>query len=311
MDYTHFCMVRRHMGSKNRNSQGVAGVVSRATLAGLLVGLLAGVTSCKGIDARRLEKEAVHLYEEGKFQEAVNTFNESLALEDHMVTHHNIALAYAKLYSPSKESPENLEFANKAAHHWEVYLKGKPQDNEIRDMMTKIWVDSSQFDKAISYWEAQLTAAPANREIMSRLAGINFKAKKFTEAMDWYDKQADSAAEPAAKVTSYLALGRVAYGVMSNREKVQGEERIAWADRGLGAIEKALALAPTNAEVWGMMGLLLNMRAIAHGPSWAGAIDRASAMPFTTKARALIDEEKKRKEAEAAKAMPVAAKQGN
>jgi hypothetical protein len=52
-------------------------------------------------------------------------------------------------------------------------------------------------------------------------------------------------------------------------------------------------------ESQGLLGAIYNFRALAHGASWAAAIDRASSQNHAAKHRVLLDEAKKKQKQEA------------
>ncbi len=260
---------------------------------------------CDKLDARRLNTDGTRLHKDGKFAEACEMFEASLRKQDLAITHHNLGLAYQKRFMPGCDPvkdkdetgklrcPENSIFADKAAEHFAIYLKANPADKPIRDRMTKVWLDNDQFDKAVGYWQAQLNVDAKNPEIMGKLAGINFKARRWRETMDWYNKQADVTTGENAKAAAYQSIGNVAWAFLSNREKMVWDDRIECADRGIGALERAAALSPKKPEIRGLLAALYNFRAIAHGPSWAGAIDRATSQTHNDIRRVLAAEAKK------------------
>jgi tetratricopeptide (TPR) repeat protein len=276
--------------------------LTKTLLLGLLVVL--GVTGCSKIDARRLEHDGSRLYKEGKFKAAADTFEASLTKQDLAITHHNLALTYVKLFKAGCDAvkdkdkdgkpscPDNETFANKATEHFATYLKTDPKDIKVRDMMSKVWLDNNQIEKALGFWESELKNDPKNADIMGKLAGINFKGRRWRESMDWYNREADATDSPAAKGAAYQSIGNVAWAILSNREKTVWEDRIECADRGVTAVSKAAELFPKKPEVQGLMSAIYNFRAIANGPVWAGAIDRATAQTHAEKRRVLIAEAK-------------------
>jgi tetratricopeptide (TPR) repeat protein len=273
-------------------------------LAVLLV-LAATMVACNSLDARRLNADGVRLFKDGKFRESVEKFESALTKEELATTHYNLGLAYQKLFmpgcNPTKDKddqgrlrcPDNATFADKAAQHFTTYLKSDPKNTQIRDIMTKIWLDNDQFDKAVTYWTEQLAADPKNPEIMGKLAGINFKARRWRETMDWYNKQAESSTGDNTKAAVYQSIGNVAWAFLSNREKMLWEERVECADRGIGGLLHAAELAPKKPEIPGLLSALYNFRALAQGPTWAAAIDKATSQIHARTRNVLAAEAKK------------------
>ena len=124
-----------------------------------LLALLAFIflgTGCDELNARRLFKEGSKLYKDGKFEEAAVVFEEGLKLSpDLPAVHHNIGLVYYKMFRPGDETPENKAVAGKATQHLAIYLQAKPDDVIIRDMLTRVWIDSGDYQKALDFWQKE------------------------------------------------------------------------------------------------------------------------------------------------------------
>lgn len=303
---THLCNVARPMTrSASRVSHHMKSTFRLAlVLCAISVGVFAN-TGCSKLDARRLNTDGTRLHKDGKFLAATEKFEAALAKQDLPQIHYNAALSYIKLFmvgcDPQKDKdetgklrcPDNAKYADKAAEHLGIWIKFNPADKASRDRMTRVWLDNNQFDKAVGYWQELLAQDPKNPEIMGKLAGINFKARRWRETMDWYNKQAEVTTGDNARTAAYQSMGNVAWAFLSNRDKMVWEERIECADRGIGALESAAKLNPKKPEISGMLAALYNFRAIAHGPFWAGAIDRASGKIQSDRRRVLADEAKK------------------
>lgn len=146
----------------------------------------------------------------------------------------------------------------------------------MRTLMTNLLVDSGQHDKALAYWDAELKARPNDFEAMGKLAGINLKAGNYRKAIEWYLIIGEKVPEDANKITAYSSVGNVAWAKL-NSKTLNPDESVELADLGIGALQKASALAPKNPTFLRLQGALYNFRGLTHGASWAAAIDRASA----------------------------------
>lgn len=187
---------------------------------------------------------------------------------------------------------KNEALAEAAATHFLAWLAAHPEDEETRKLMTQVWIDSAQFDKALEYWSGQLKAKPDSAEIMGNLAGINLKAGDWRKSIEWYTKVAEIAKDESARIGAYQFIGNVAWSKL-NSKTLTAVETIELADRGIGALQKAAEIAPKNPKVYGLQASIYNFRALAHGASWASAIDRASAQDLQRYSRVLAEEAKK------------------
>lgn len=182
--------------------------------------------------------------------------------------------------------------ADAAATHFGEWVKANPNDEDTRKQMTQVWLDSNQFDRAIAYWEGLLKEKPDNADVMGALAGINLKAGKWRESVEWYAKVAEVSKDAASKVAAYQFIGNVAWSKL-NSKTLSASDSLELADRGIGALQKAAALAPKNPKLFGLQASIFNFRALQQGASFAAAIDRASAQDLQRISRVLAEEAKK------------------
>jgi tetratricopeptide (TPR) repeat protein len=246
-----------------------------------LLALLALVflgSGCEAINARREIKEANRLYKDGKFEEAAKRYESALAVDPSLAfAHHNLGITYFKMFRAGDETPENKAIATKATDHLAKYLETFPNDLQIRDMMTRIWIDSSDYPKALAYWKKEHEIDPKNPDVIEKIAGINFKAGDWEEAIRWYQKEADESADPAGKLAGYLNIAKVSSAKLRNTDApLELEQRMRIADLGIAALQKAEVIDSKNMDIESSFGAIFEKRAVTHGASWAAAIDRAS-----------------------------------
>ncbi|MDX2093505.1 MAG: hypothetical protein SFX73_37015 [Kofleriaceae bacterium] len=187
---------------------------------------------------------------------------------------------------------DGAQLADAAATHFGEWVKANPDDDDTRKQMTQVWLDSNQYDRALQYWEGLLKDKPNDADVMGALAGINLKAGKWRESVEWYAKVAEVAKDAGSKVAAYQFIGNVAWSKL-NSKTLSAAESFELADRGIGALQKAAALAPKNPKLWGLQASIYNFRALQHGASFAAAVDRASAQDLQRISRVLAEEAKK------------------
>jgi len=163
----------------------------------------------------------------------------------------------------------------------------------VRDMMTQMWLDSDQYTKALDYWTALLAEKPNDPNLMAVLAGINLKANDWRKSIEWYLKVAAVTKDVTAKATAYQFIGNVAWSKL-NSHTLTTVESVEIADRGIGALQKAIELQPANTKPIGLEASIFNFRGTANGASWATAIDRASAQDLQHTLHVLNDKAKQK-----------------
>ncbi len=259
------------------------------------------LSGCDQFNARRKIQEAGRLYGKGKFEESAQMYEEALKIEPNLVIgHHNAGLAYRQIFQREQADPdakpeEIAKIADKAAEHFLIYLKKFPEDGNIIGIMTKLWLDSGQFDKALSFWEGRLAKDPNNTEVLGILAGINRQAGNWDKSIEYYDKQADAEKSPENKEKALANIAKLAWHKLANRQKVVGAERLRVADIGLAAMQKAGKLElglESQMEVESYSSSILQFRAMAHRASWARVADEAAAQTHVRLLTELRDKQK-------------------
>jgi tetratricopeptide (TPR) repeat protein len=242
------------------------------------VALVSGVlgAGCDELSSRQDIQKANKLYAEGRYAKAVELYNEALQLTPNLpIGHHNAGLAYYKLFQPGVETKENRAVAEKSAGHFMTYLQSEPNDQKVITLLTTIWLDSGQYDKALSYWSQVLAKEPQNRGVLEKLANINRQAGRFEEARKLHLQRADLENDRGAKVKALLDIGQMEWSRLQKPDIID-EDRLAIADIGIAALQKAETFDPKVALVQSLMASLYQHRSLAHGAHWAKSVEVAS-----------------------------------
>lgn len=273
-------------------------------VAAIMIAVCAASTGCRKFNSRRLINEGNKLYKEGKFEEAASTYEEALKEQDLDTGHYNLGITYVKLFVPGSTSDKNKAYADRAAAELGKWLEGHPKDNDVRNMMTNVWIDAGDFEKALAYWEKEHDADPKNRDVVSQLAGINLKADRFDDMTKWVLMDVDLAPNNEGKVNSLINLGNAVWQELRDKNQKQGAVRIHIADTGIAALQRVLSMDPNNEKAEGLLAALFNFRALAHGASWAASIDRASSQNHSARQHVLLEELKKKQSQQPAPGQP-------
>jgi tetratricopeptide (TPR) repeat protein len=263
------------------------------TVVGSVLVVAALGAGCDQISARRHIQAGTNLYEDEKYEDAAKEFEAGLQIDPDLdIGQYNLGLTYWKMFRPGDAEPANKAYADKAVEHFQRWLKDNPHDTETQELVSELWVNNEEFDKALSFWEHEHEARPQDTDPLNQLATINFKAGKFEQTVHWYGVLADAEPKVKDKVDAYIAIGRFAYVRLSDPKTV-GEERIHVADLGAQGLQKAAEIDPKNIEAENLQGAIYNYRALAQGPYWAVAVDRAIALHHQSRGRVLRAEAKK------------------
>ncbi len=244
--------------------------------AGLLAAGLPLSTGCDELGARRQIQEAGSLYEQGRYSDAVELYQDALEKAPQLeIGHHNAALAYLKLFQVESDDDQKLAYADLATEHLGIYLAEHPDDSRIRSVLTRTWLDAGRYDEAREFWAKRLEEFPDNRDILVMLANIERQAGEFDAAIARHRERVELASAPGDKIDVLIDIAQLQLSRLRN-EEVVGAERAAIADVGIAALQEAEELDPEHAMVQSFLGSTYQLRALAHGASWARKIDMAA-----------------------------------
>lgn len=251
----------------------------RALVCLALVGVVAA--GCDKISARRKIQEANDLYKNGRYDAAAELYEDALALDSSLaIAHHNAGVSYYKIMKRGDTSPENKALADKAAEHLQAYLKTNSIDDDIRKLITDIWVDTDQVDKAVGFWTAEHDAAPTSMFPIEQLAELTFKKGDWREALKWLEVGVDVAPDPEAQAKAYTKIGSLCFVLLLNNKeganKIDHALRIEVADNGIAALQKGQVIMPKSTEIVSVLGSLNIQRGIASGSRLGYSIDMAA-----------------------------------
>jgi tetratricopeptide (TPR) repeat protein len=242
----------------------------------VMLGAAALSTGCQELESRRQIQRGNEHYNEGRYAKAVAEYEPALARTPELpIGHHNAGLAYFKLFEPGDDKPENMARAERAAAHLQVYLESNPGDAKIIALLTQVWLDSGQYEKALAYWEAELAKDPGNRDVLMKLANINRQAGRYDKALEWHYKRASLEGQTEGKVNAYLDIAQLQWSRLNKSDLVDAE-RVAVADSGIAALQKAEALDPKHPLVQSLLGSMFQHRGLGHGATWARLVETAA-----------------------------------
>ena len=203
------------------------------------------LSGCDTIRSRTLMNAGNKLYRGQKYEEAIQKYEQILQFApDHWDANYQIAVSWLASYHPGSTHPKDIEAADKAIAALEKLLTMKAPSPEVVEKVRTFYVgiltDANRTDKAVEYYLGLLQKEPANVQLILQLAQIYSKEGNFDGAYEYYSKRADL--EPNNKEAWYT-VGVVCWERSYRGEQIiSREERADVVERGLKAMEKALAL---------------------------------------------------------------------
>jgi len=122
---------------------------ARMTASAALLLTLAGTVGCTKLKARDQLVKGIEAFKSGKYEEAVNYFQKSVALNPNDPTCRlYLATAYSYEVVPDLDTPENLATAKKAIDGFNAVLADKPDDIDALKQVASIHRNIKQYDQA-------------------------------------------------------------------------------------------------------------------------------------------------------------------
>ena len=184
--------------------------------AALLAMLLGSTTGCNKLKARDQLTKGVQAFKNARYEEAVNHFQQSIALdpayEDAKLY---LATAYSYQVVPNLDTPENLAIAQKALDGFNAVLEKDPKDLTALKQIASINRNIKKFDMAKEYEKKVIEVDPKDADAYYTLGFVDWlvayknattilAADGLTDAGDGNPKKSKGACEKLKTANSAL-----------------------------------------------------------------------------------------------------------
>jgi tetratricopeptide (TPR) repeat protein len=164
-------------------------------LGAALVLLASGCTELRG---RRLVREGNRLYREGRYQEAVATYEQAESLiPNFWLLWLNKGLTCRQLMIPGSRQSANEQATNCALDAFERLRALRPSDPRGESLYVQTLFDGDRFQTLADRYQAQLRTNPSDLLAMSGLIQVYTRWNRLEEALQWYQRRAALAANDA------------------------------------------------------------------------------------------------------------------
>ena len=254
--------------------------------AAVLALLLGSVTGCNRLKARDQLTKGVQAFKNAQYEEAVNHFQNSIALDpNYEDAKLYLATAYSYQVVPNLDTPENLAIAQKALDGFNAVLAKDPNDLTALKQVASISRNIKHFDIAKEYEKKVIALAPNDAEAYYTVGVV-----------DWMLSYKNAVAILAADGLTDDGNGNV--------KKTKGacqkltDQNTDLVAEGLQYLSKAVELNPTYDEAMTYLNLTYRRKAdMECGDDAARKADLAQADDWNNKAMGArkINEKKKEK----------------
>jgi tetratricopeptide (TPR) repeat protein len=238
----------------------------RACLALTLATAMVTAAGCQNFQERVLLKKGNELYTAQKYEEAIKQYEELVKLDPNSWDgNYLMAVSYLALYHPGSEHPKDKEYAEKGLAAFERTLKLKPPTPDDREKTEKFYLSflssTGDKEKAIAYLESQLATRPNDLSLINQIATLYQKNNNFAKSLEYFEKRANM--DPTNKEAWYT-LGVNCWSRSYNGGlAVSQEEREQVVDKGIEALNKALAIDPNYFDALSYINLIYREKAKA------------------------------------------------
>jgi tetratricopeptide (TPR) repeat protein len=254
--------------------------------AALLALLLGSVTGCNRLKARDQLTKGVQAFKNAQYEEAVNHFQNSIALDpNYEDAKLYLATAYSYQVVPNLDTPENLATAQKALDGFQAVLTKDPNDLTALRQMASINRNIKRFEPAKEYEKKVIALDPNDAEAYYTIGVV-----------DWMQAYKNMVSILAADGLTDDANGNVKKSKEAcQKMKDQNTDLVA---DGLQNLHKAVDINPTYDEAMSYLNLTNRIKAqMECGDDAARKADLAEADDWNNKALGARKINEKKKEA--------------
>jgi tetratricopeptide (TPR) repeat protein len=187
--------------------------------------LVVSLSGCKFLKARDELNKGIRSIKDAKYETAIEHFKQSLELDP---TNDNaylyLAFAYASMYVPGGDSPENKTIG----------------------------------EQAIKAYQTVLERTPNNVNSAKGIAGIYFNMKEFEKSKEYHKKVTQM--DPGGK-EAYYSIGNINWWLLFIHKDYPTEKKTELIDEGLETLKKATSLDANYADAFFYVNLLHRQQA--------------------------------------------------
>jgi tetratricopeptide (TPR) repeat protein len=224
-----------------------------APICGVLLLALAA-SSCNKLKARDHLNKGVQSYRNAQFQPAIMHFKAAVALDPSLLNARlYLATAYAQIYVPGGDSPENKQAAQDAIDAFQDVLKMDNGNTTALASIAQIYYSMKKFDEAKKFNQRRIEVEPNNPEPYYWIGvldwGIAFpRAQELRKNND-----IDHAKDPAHPDQLPVIPEKLRKGL--------AEQNGPLVEEGLKALNKAIELKPNDADSMVYLNLMYRQKA--------------------------------------------------
>ncbi len=216
-------------------------------------------TGCGYLQARVEMKKGNQYYNTKKYDEAVESYRKVIEFNpEYRDAYQNLGLSYLALYQPGSTHEKDIAYAQGAIKAFTDYLKLDPENEKVKNYLVEICQKANAHEEAIRFFEEEHRRHPDDIKTIQLIGNLLSKIGNIDEALKWMQMRIDL--EPDNH-EAYYTIGVNCWARSYSKMDLSIEERYGVLDRGLAALDKAIALKPDYFEAYTYKNLVLREKA--------------------------------------------------
>ena len=217
----------------------------------MLAVVAGGCATFKALKARDQLNKGVDSFRNAKFQAAIEHFKSAVQLDPGLINARlYLATAYAQMYVPNGDSPENIKTGQQAIDAFQDVLNLDPKNTTAMASIGQIYYNMHKFDEAKEFQRKRLEYEPNNPEPYYWIGVIDW-AQAF---------QADGTIRKNLNLMTPDKHGNLPPLPEKDRAKLE-DQNGKLIDEGIDALNKAVNLKPNDANSMAYLNLLYRQKA--------------------------------------------------
>ena len=165
-----------------------------------LAAVLGTATGCQNtiykLKANYAVKQGNDFYKADNFLQAIQWYRYATYLNPDLdIAYYHAGLAYLAEYKPGSKHPKDIAYAKGAIDNLKRYLDDNPQNQDARNYLLTIYLQSEHYDEAADYFQRVLKQSENDPAMVSKLMQtigmIYAKKGDFEASLEWYKKRAE------------------------------------------------------------------------------------------------------------------------